>query len=217
MFLRWAARSRWRFPNTRLQYEAIDARERIYRRVAVASFSLIVIGVSAGGLNALGTLSAPTGSRTFPIPIAIVQHRARDSDALALVLQEYTPLRLYEIEDKMAFEPGHVYVAPPDYHTLIDDDHFALSVDAPVMFSRPSIDVLFESAADALGERLVGIVHDRRESGWRTRIAAIGSSAAVWPLFRIPLPPKSRSCHERHFSTCPTHRLLALADIGATT
>ncbi|MEX2283005.1 MAG: chemotaxis protein CheB [Gemmatimonadota bacterium] len=123
----------------------------------MSAFSLIVVGVSAGGLNALGTLLGGLAA-DFPIPIAVVQHRSRDSDALTLVLQSHTPLRVLEIEDKMTFEPGNVYVAPPDYHTLIDDDHFALSVDAPVTYSRPSIDVLFESAADVLGTRLAGIV-----------------------------------------------------------
>ncbi len=120
-------------------------------------FSLIVIGVSAGGLNALSTLLRELAD-DFTIPIAIVQHRSRDSDALALVLQACTELRLCEIEDKMPYEGGRVYIAPPDYHTLIDDGHFALSVDALVTYSRPSIDVLFESAADVLGRRLAGMV-----------------------------------------------------------
>jgi two-component system, chemotaxis family, protein-glutamate methylesterase/glutaminase len=120
-------------------------------------FELIVVGVSAGGLQALSTIfrGLPYG---FPIPLAVVQHRARESDALALVLQESTHLVVCEIEDKMPIEAGRAYVAPPDYHLLIDHGHFALSVDAPVTYSRPSIDVLFETAADELGARLIGVV-----------------------------------------------------------
>ena len=122
-----------------------------------SSFDLIVIGVSAGGLTAVSSILKGLPP-DFPIPIAVVQHRARESDALALVLQESSGIQVCEIEDKMAYAPGRAYVAPPDYHVLIDDGHFALSVDAPVTYSRPSIDVLFESAADELGPRLIGVV-----------------------------------------------------------
>src|SRR5687767_14677555 len=120
-------------------------------------YELIVIGVSAGGLNAGGSILGGLDP-DFGVPVAVVQHRARESEALALVLQETTRLRVCEIEDKMPYEPGKVYIAPPDYHVLVDDGHFALSVDAPVTYSRPSIDVLFESAADEVGPRLIGIV-----------------------------------------------------------
>lgn len=121
------------------------------------NYELVVIGVSAGGLHAVGTILSQLDAE-FPIPMAVVQHRARESDALALVLQEEARLRVCEIEDKMPFEAGKVYIAPPDYHVLVDAGHFALSVDAPVTYSRPSIDVLFESAADEIGSRLVGVV-----------------------------------------------------------
>jgi two-component system chemotaxis response regulator CheB len=125
--------------------------------IAQQPFELIVVGVSAGGLHALSAIFAGLPN-DFALPIAVVQHRARESDALGLVLQESTELRVCEIEDKMPIESGRAYVAPPDYHLLIDHGHFALSVDAPVTYSRPSIDVLFESAADELGSRLIGVV-----------------------------------------------------------
>ena len=122
-----------------------------------ASYDLIVIGVSAGGLNAISAILKGLPA-DFPVPIAVVQHRARESDALASVLQHATALKVYEIEDKMAYAPGSVYIAPPDYHVLIDKGHFALSIDELVAYSRPSIDVLFESAADQIGARLIGVV-----------------------------------------------------------
>jgi two-component system, chemotaxis family, protein-glutamate methylesterase/glutaminase len=134
-----------------------SVRTRPPRSTDAVQYALIVIGVSAGGLHALGTLLEGLPS-DFPVPIAVVQHRSRDSDALATVLQRHTQLEICEIEDKMPFLPGRVYVAPPDYHALIDGDHFALSVDAPVAYSRPSIDVLFESAADQLGPQVIGVV-----------------------------------------------------------
>jgi two-component system chemotaxis response regulator CheB len=68
------------------------------------------------------------------------------------------PLPVREVDDKDEIKPGHVYIAPADYHTLVEPGHFALSIDAPVMFSRPSIDVLFESAADSYGSELVAVV-----------------------------------------------------------
>ena len=118
---------------------------------------LVVIGVSAGGLHAVGTILRGLQA-DFPVPIAVVQHRAKESTALASVLQECTPLRVCEIEDKLLLEAGQVYIAPPDYHVLLNDGHFSLSVDAPVTYSRPSIDVLFESAADQFGRGVIGVV-----------------------------------------------------------
>ena len=120
-------------------------------------YKLIVIGVSAGGLTALGGVlqSLPAD---FPVPIAIVQHRARESDALAAVLQDTTKLRVCEIEDKMSFAEGGAYIAPPDYHLHVDGNYFSLSVDELVAYARPSIDVLFESAADEFRKQLIGVV-----------------------------------------------------------
>ena len=122
------------------------------------AYELVVIGTSYGGLQALSTLldGLPPD---FPGSVVIVQHRSKDSDdTLVNLLQEYSRLPLREAEDKEAIEAGTVYLAPPDYHTLVEDRAFSLSVDAPVVFSRPSIDVLFETAADAYGPRLVGVV-----------------------------------------------------------
>jgi two-component system, chemotaxis family, protein-glutamate methylesterase/glutaminase len=145
------------------------------------TYDLIVVGVSAGGLNAVSTILHALPA-DFTLPIAVVQHRARESDALALVLQEGSKLRVCEIEDKMPIEPNRVYIAPPDYHSLIDRGHFALSVDEPVTYSRPSIDVFFESAADELGACLVGLVltgANRDGSRGLRRIAQRGGHTIV--------------------------------------
>lgn len=121
-------------------------------------YELAVVGASWGGLAALRTIISglPPG---FRLPIAIVQHRHRDSEALlARFLQEQTQLRVCEVEDKTAVEPGRVFVAPANYHMLVEQGHFSLSTEAPVRYSRPSIDVALTSAADAYGHRAVGIV-----------------------------------------------------------
>jgi two-component system chemotaxis response regulator CheB len=123
----------------------------------MAGYRLIVVGVSAGGLFALRSLvsALPPG---FDIPIAVVQHRSKDSEALCDLLQECTHLRVGEANDKEPVEPGSVYVAPPDYHLLVEPGYFSLSTDEPVRYSRPSIDVMFAAAADAYGADVIGIV-----------------------------------------------------------
>jgi two-component system chemotaxis response regulator CheB len=123
----------------------------------VKGASLIVIGTSAGGLNALSVILGGIPS-SFDAPIAIVQHRAPDSHDLASVLQDCTQLVVEEAEDKQILQDGHVYVAPADYHMLIGPGEIGLTTDAPVRYSRPSIDVTFESAAESYGECLVAVV-----------------------------------------------------------
>lgn len=120
--------------------------------------TLVVIGTSLGGLRALEAVLCGL-PRGFPLPIVIVQHRGKAADAaLAAVLRERTTLPVSEPMDKETLLPGHVYVAPADYHLLVDRDGLALSTDAPVCHARPSIDVLFESAAEARGSGVVGVV-----------------------------------------------------------
>lgn len=122
-----------------------------------SSYDIIAVGCSAGGFEALGRLLKQIPG-DFEIPIAVVQHRARESTLLASLLQHHTPLRVCEVEDKQPVEPGYVYIAPPDYHLLIDEGTFSLSTEGLVGYSRPSIDVFFESVADAYGPGVIGIV-----------------------------------------------------------
>ena len=119
----------------------------------------VVIGASAGGVEALTEL-LPVLPRTFRPSVFVVLHqpRARPS-LLAEIFARRCALPVREAEDKAPVEPGTVYFAPPDYHLLLEKSRrMALSVDEPAHFSRPSIDVLFESAADVYSERLLGII-----------------------------------------------------------
>lgn len=126
--------------------------------VTGVGYDIAVVGTSWGGLAALRALVAGLPD-TFSMALVLVQHRHKDSDSLLKVLlQERTAMEVCEVEDKMPIEHGRVYVAPPDYHTLVEPGHFSLSTDAPVRYSRPSIDVTFSSAADSYGHRTVGIV-----------------------------------------------------------
>ena len=121
-------------------------------------YDLVVVGTSWGGLAALRTLVRGLPD-SFQMAVTLVQHRHKDSDhLLRSLLQEESGLQVCEVEDKMPLEHGHIYVAPPNYHTLIEPGHFSLSTEAPVRFSRPSIDVTFSSAADAYSHRTVGVV-----------------------------------------------------------
>ena len=120
---------------------------------------LIVIGTSLGGLNALTTIVANLPP-ALSAPIAVVQHRGLASDStLADLLSRQSRLRVVDAEDKMPLEAGTIYLAPPDYHLLIEQRGWlALSTDPPVRSARPAIDVLFESAAYVYGGAVVGVV-----------------------------------------------------------
>jgi two-component system chemotaxis response regulator CheB len=122
-------------------------------------FDLVVMGASWGGLTALESIlgSLP---RDFGAAVAIAQHRSPDggSGGLARLLSGHCRTPVVDVDDKLPIERGHVYLAPPDYHLYVEDDGFALSVDEAVLYSRPSIDVLFESASDVYRDRLIGVV-----------------------------------------------------------
>ena len=122
-------------------------------------YAAVVIGVSAGGVEALKIL-LPALPASFPLPIAIVQHRDRRSDGfLAAFLNSMSRIAVSEAEDKEPFCAGHAYLAPAGYHLLIESDRsLSLTIDERVNHSCPSIDVLFESAADVFAESLIGIV-----------------------------------------------------------
>ncbi len=120
-------------------------------------FRIVTVGASAGGLHAIRTLVGALPD-DFDIPVVVVQHRSADSTLLCDLIQEVTPLKVTEAVDKEEVEAGTVYIAPPGYHLLLDDGSFSLSLDEPVRFSRPSIDVTFESVADAFGPDAIGVV-----------------------------------------------------------
>jgi two-component system chemotaxis response regulator CheB len=120
---------------------------------------VVVIGASAGGVEALAVL-LPALPANLRAAVIIVLHLPRERPSLlADIFAARCALPVREAEDKEPIEPGTVYFAPPDYHLLLEKDgRIALSADEPVHYSRPSIDVLFESAADVYRERLLGII-----------------------------------------------------------
>lgn len=120
--------------------------------------SIIVVGASWGGLAALSRLIGALPP-DFRVPLAVVQHRSWHADnLLASLLQDVTPLRVVDVEDKEPLVPRSVYIAPANYHMLVENGHLSLTTDPMVRFSRPSIDVTFLSAADTYPGSTIGVV-----------------------------------------------------------
>ena len=118
---------------------------------------IVVVGTSAGGLRALEKIIGGLPA-TYTLPIVVVQHRSKESDAFADVMSNLVALPVREAEDKEPIVAPGVYLAPPDYHLMLEPGRLALSTDETVNFSRPSIDVMFESAADAYGSGVVALL-----------------------------------------------------------
>jgi two-component system, chemotaxis family, protein-glutamate methylesterase/glutaminase len=175
----------------------------------------IVIGASAGGVAALGTL-LPALPAQLVVPCFIVLHLPRERPSLlADIFAPQCRRPIVEAQDKEPVAPGTVYIAPPDYHLLIDEGPaIALSTDEVVHFSRPSIDVLFESAADVYGRGLLGIVL----SGWNQdgadgleAVRRAGGLTIVQHPDTAEAPVMPQSALARH----PDHLALSLAGIAA--
>jgi two-component system chemotaxis response regulator CheB len=144
------------------------------------SYDLIAVGASWGGLDAVSTLLDGLAD-DVAATIVVVQHRGPESQRglLELLLQEHVERRVSEPDDKQPIEPGRVYVAPSDYHLLVENGHFALSVEERVNYARPSIDVFFEAVADAYGDRAIGVVLTGANDDGAAGLAAIKARGGV--------------------------------------
>lgn len=181
----------------------------------VGRIDAIVIGASAGGVEALMTLLPPL-SAAFALPIVIVLHLPRDRPSLLTeIFARSCRLRVCEAQDKELVLPGTVYFAPPDYHLLIDEGpQLALSADEPIHHSRPSIDVLFESAVDVYGSRLLGIVLTGANDDGAEGLAAIHHTGGI----TIIQQPDSAQVKQMVLSAAqrnPASQLLDLPAIAA--
>lgn len=176
-------------------------------------YEIVVVGTSWGGLNALRTLvGALPGD--FTVPLILVQHRHRESNQiLGTLLQERTSLRVCEVEDKAPIEPGRVYVAPPDYHLLVERGTFSLSTDEPVRFSRPSIDVTFQSAADSYAEHVIGVILTGANADGAIGLRRIVDRGGV-AVIQDPATAESPTMPAAALHTVPTARVLALPEIA---
>jgi two-component system chemotaxis response regulator CheB len=175
-------------------------------------YDIVVVGTSWGGLAALRTLVAGL-RKEFMMAITLVQHRHKDSDhLLRVLLQERTELLVCEVEDKMPIEHGRIYVAPPDYHTLVEPGHFSLSTEAPVRFSRPSIDVTFGSAADSYAHRTVGIVLTGANADGAEGLRRISDRGGM-AIVQDPSTAESKTMPEAARERVPRAKVMPLEEI----
>ncbi|MBW3556844.1 MAG: chemotaxis protein CheB [Actinobacteria bacterium] len=177
-----------------------------------AADHLVVVGCSWGGLDALSRLLAHV-PQDLPAAIVVAQHRMHDASYLAELLARHTDWPVCEAEDKEPISVGHVHLAPPGYHLLIDGHRLALSTEGPVRHSRPSIDVLFESAAEAFTHRVVGVVLTGANSdGARglVRIVRRGGRAVV----QDPATAARRDMPEAALATGVDATVAPLEEIG---
>ncbi len=177
-------------------------------------YEVIVIGASWGGLEAVGTLLDGI-PHELGQAIVIAQHRAAGSNrgALASLLQRHVERPVTEPHDKELIEPGHVYVAPTDYHLLVDGNRFALSVEDRVQYARPSIDVLFESVADAYRARAIGIVLTGANKDGAAGLAAIKRNGGVG-IVQDPRTATKKSMPEAAIAAAQADAVLPLEEIG---
>jgi two-component system, chemotaxis family, protein-glutamate methylesterase/glutaminase len=175
---------------------------------------VIVLGASVGGTHALKTLLSVL-PQTFPDAIVAALHRHRDSDgALIDMLQQDSRLPVVEVNDKQPIERGVVYIAPADYHLLMDGDRFSLSIDEPVRYARPSVDVLFESAAAAGYSRLIAVILTGGGSDGANGAAAI-EAAGGKVLVQSPTEAASGDMPRAALSqvqSAEVHTLIALGE-----
>ncbi len=143
-------------------------------------FRAVVIGASSGGFDALKIALARL-PEDFILPVLVVQHLAKNSDDyLVRYLDRCCNVRVKEAEEKETILPGVVYIAPPGYHLLVEEDAtLAFSVEGLVNFSRPSIDVLFLSAADAFRSELIGIIMTGGNQDGSAGLKMIGAEGGI--------------------------------------
>ncbi|MEO5576765.1 MAG: chemotaxis protein CheB [Gaiellaceae bacterium] len=178
------------------------------------NYDVIAIGASWGGLEAVGTLLEGIPQQ-LDQAIVVAQHRTPESGrgVLASLLQRHIGRPVSEPGDKEPIEQGRVYVAPADYHLLVEDGHFAFSLDARVQFARPSIDVLFESVAAAYRDRAIGIVLTGANEDGAAGLAAIKRNGGV-SIVQDPRTAARSEMPAAALAASPAAAVLPLDEIG---
>lgn len=176
--------------------------------------SAITIGGSAGSLDALSQM-LPALQADSGVAVLVVVHLPRERDSkLAELLSRRCRVRLLEAEDKQPIEPGTVYFAPPDYHLLVDTGPaVALSSDELVHYSRPAIDPLFESAADAYGDALLAIVLSGANEDGAAGLRAVARAGGV-TLVQNPAEALASEMPMAALRAVPTSGVLSIAQLA---
>ncbi len=176
---------------------------------------IVVMGASAGALDAVSAILTmlPQG---FALPVLVVVHLPPDKKSiLAELIQSKCQIGVREAEDKETIQPGTAYLAPPDYHLLVEaDNRLSLSSEEPVHYSRPAIDVLFETAADAFGPKVIGIILTGSSSDGTSGLKAVMNAGGVG-LVQIPEQALAAVMPRSALEACPNALALSLAEIAA--
>ncbi len=184
------------------------------RAVPASAYDLVVMGASLGGFDALRTLLAALPA-DLPAALVMVQHRRPDStSALADLLAAASALPVREPCDREPLAAGVAYVAPAGYHLLLEPGYLALSLEGPVSWARPSIDVLFESAAEAYRQRLVAVLLTGSSEDGAAGIAAVASRGGV-TVVENPGSAQSPVAPRAALARTAVHHVLPLDAIAA--
>jgi two-component system chemotaxis response regulator CheB len=175
---------------------------------------LVVVGASWGGLHAIETVLSCLPA-DFGAAVVIAQHRQDDGrdGALEHLLDARCAMAVCEAEDKQELSPGQVVVAPAGYHLLVEPGALSLSVDEPLHFSRPSIDILLGSAADAYGDRAAGVVLTGANADGAVGLAKIAARGGT-TIVQNPATAERREMPEAALWSTPEARVLELDEIG---
>ena len=174
----------------------------------------VVIGASVGAIEAL-SLILPALPASYPLPVLVVVHvPAQKDNMLAEIFAARCQVGVKEAEDKELIRGGMVYFAPADYHLLVEADfRLSLSSEEPVLYSRPAIDVLFESAADAYGDHLTGVVLTGASSDGARGLSAICAAGGVG-LVQSPDTALGDTMPRAALAACAGARSLRLEEIA---
>ncbi|WP_165246102.1 chemotaxis protein CheB [Paludisphaera soli] len=174
----------------------------------------VAVGASAGALESLSVI-LPELPEDYPLPVLVVVHLPPDRKSLmASLLRERCRIAVKEAEDKERIVGGMVYLAPPDYHLMVEEDRrLSLSSEEPVRYSRPSIDVLFETAAEAYGPGLVGIVLSGANSDGARGLRAICDAGGVG-LVQSPDQALASAMPHAALLACPEAAAMSLGEIA---
>ena len=177
------------------------------------SLHLVVMGASLGALDALHEI-LPVLPADFPAALIIALHRDKEeSGDLLPLLEAECILPISFPLDKELILPGQVYIAPPNYHMLIEGDHFAFSLDAPEDYARPSIDALFESAAGSYGSKVTGIVLTGMRQDGARGLAAIDRHGGV-AIVQSPEEATATGMPLAALAAVPSAQVLTLKELG---
>ena len=178
------------------------------------TYDIVCIGASWGGLRAVRQLLGDI-PEAVDQPIVIAQHRHRDGreGGLPEVMAQYTRRTVTDAEDKQPIERNHIYFAPADYHLLVERGSFALSLEGRVHYARPSIDVLFESAADAYGPGVIGVILTGSNEDGATGLARIKERGGV-ALVQEPTEAERPAMPEAAIAATVADAVLPLDEIG---